>query len=96
MVSVDFLQSGGQISFNVTTDGTYEVSKIGTWFGYVKSGNTITVVAQENTTGSERVGALQLKKTGLSDGTCSVLVPVTQSASNVANTKESGIIVELK
>ena len=95
MVSVDFLQSGGQISFNVTTDGTYEVSKIGTWFGYVKSGNTITVVAQENTTGSERVGALQLKMTGLSDGTCSVLVPVTQSASNVANTKESGIIVEL-
>lgn len=78
MASVDFLQSGGQISFNVTTDGTYEVSKIGTWFGYVKSGNTITVVAQENTTGSERVGAVQLKMTGLTGGTYSVLLPVTQ------------------
>lgn len=95
MASVDFLQSGGQISFNVTTDGTYEVTKIGTWFGYIKNGNTITVVAQENTTGSERVGALQLKMTGLTGGTYTVLVPVTQSASNVANAKMSGIVVEL-
>lgn len=95
MASVDFLQSGGKISFNVTTDGTYEVSKIGTWFGYIKNGNAITVVAQENTTGAERVGALQLKMTGLTGGTYTVLVPVTQSASNVANAKESGIVVEL-
>lgn len=78
MSSVDFPASGGQISFNVTTDGTYEVSKVGTWFGYVKKGNTITVVAQENNTGSIRSGALMLKMTGLSDGTYSVIVPVTQ------------------
>lgn len=78
MSSVDFLQSGGQISFNVTTDGTYEVSKIGTWFGYVKNGNTITVVANENTMGTNRKGAIILKMTSNIDGNLSILILVTQ------------------
>lgn len=79
MSSVNFTQTGGQITFNVTTNGTYEISKIGTWFGYIKNGNAITVVAPENTTGSERSGALMLKLTGIEGGSYSVMVPVTQN-----------------
>lgn len=96
MASVDFLQPGGQISFNVTTDGTYEVSKIGTWFGYIRSGNTIIVVASENTTGSERIGAIQLKMIGLTEGTYSILIPIMQSASGAASAKKSKNIMQLK
>ncbi len=79
MTSVNFLQTGGHISFNVTTDGTYEVSKIGTWFGFVKTGDVITVVAPANETGTARTGAIRLTLTDI-DGTFSLLVPVTQEA----------------
>lgn len=79
MTSVNFLKKGGQISFNVTTDGTYEVSKIGTWFGFVKTGDVITVVAPANETGTARTGAISLTLTDI-DGTFSLLVPVTQEA----------------
>jgi len=89
MTSVNFLQTGGHISFNVTTDGTYEVSKIGTWFGFVKTGDVITVVAPANETGTARTGAIRLTLTDI-DGTFSLLVPVTQetessSISSVVN-----------
>lgn len=80
MTSIDFLKSGGQISFNVTTDGTYEVSKIGSWFGFVKSGDCITVIAQENTNSESRTGAIVLKMTNLEGGGYSVMIPVTQSS----------------
>lgn len=80
MTSIDFLKSGGQISFNVTTDGTYEVSKIGSWFGFVKSGDCITVIAQENTNSESRTGAIVLKMINLEGGGYSVMIPVTQSS----------------
>lgn len=79
MASVNFLNTGGQISFNVTTDGTYEVSKIGTWFGFVKTGDVITIVAPANETGTIRTGAIRLTLTNV-EGTYSLLVPVTQAA----------------
>lgn len=78
MASVDFLPSGGQISFNVITDGTYEVSRIGDWFGFVKSGDCITVVAQENSSVKERKGALTFTLLNLYGGKISLLVPITQ------------------
>lgn len=79
MASVNFLNTGGQISFNVITDGTYEVSKIGTWFGFVKTGDVITIVASANETGTTRTGAIRLTLTNV-EGTYSLLVPVTQAA----------------
>lgn len=78
MSSVDFVHSGGQITVNITSDGTYEVSKVGGWFGFIRTGDVITVIAQENTTGAERSGALILTMQGLTGGTYSVMVPVTQ------------------
>lgn len=80
MSSIDFLQTGGQISFNVMTDGTYEVSKIGSWFGFVKSGDCVTVIAQKNNNSESRTGAIMLKMTNLEGGEYSVLLPVTQSS----------------
>lgn len=78
MASVDFLPSGGQISFNVITDGTYEVSRIGDWFGFVKSGDCITVVAQENSSGKTRSGAITLTMTNLEGGNYSKIIPIKQ------------------
>ena len=80
MSSVNFTQTGGQITFNVTTNGTYEISKIGTWFGYIKNGNAITVVAQENTDSESRTGAIILKMINLEAGEYSVMIPVAQSS----------------
>ena len=85
MTSVNFLKSGGQISFNVTTNGTYEVSKIGTWFGYIRSGDVITVVASENDTGTARAGAIKLTLTNI-DGNYSLIVPVIQEVESILNT----------
>lgn len=77
MSSVDFTQAGGQISFNVITDGTYEVSRIGDWFGYVENGDVITVIASQNDTGTTRSGAMKLTLTNV-EGNVSLLVPVIQ------------------
>lgn len=90
MASVDLLQSGGQISFNVITDGEYVVSRVGSWFGFTKSGNVITIVAQENTTGQKRSGALMLSLVGLVDGEYSLMIPVCQSVTNPQNIKNIG------
>lgn len=76
--SVDFGNAGGQISFEVSSDGTYDISKIGSWFGFIKTDNIITVIAGENNTGSKREGALIIKLVNLDDGTISTLIPVTQ------------------
>lgn len=78
MASVDFISAGGQLSFNVISDGTYEVSKIGTWFGFIREGDVITVVAQKNSADRERKGAIILSLTNLDSGEYSVLVPVIQ------------------
>lgn len=80
MSSIDFLPSGGQISFNVITDGTYEVSKVGSWFGFIKSGDCITVITQENTNLESRAGAIILKMINLEGGGYSVMIPITQSS----------------
>ena len=97
MASVDFTQSGGQLSFTVTSDGTWEASRLGTWFGYTRSGNVITVVVPENNTEANRTGAITLTLTNVTGGIYSVLVPVTQTASDsVGNAKESGVKVEFK
>lgn len=79
MSSVDFTSAGGQITFNVTTNGTYEVSRIGDWFGYRRNGNSITVIASENTTTESRSGAIVLKMTNLTGGQYSILIPITQT-----------------
>lgn len=76
--SVDFGNAGGQISFEISSDGTYDISKIGSWFGFIKTDNIITVIAGENNTGSKREGALIIKLVNLDDGTISTLIPVTQ------------------
>lgn len=76
--SVDFGNAGGQISFEVSSDGTYDISKIGSWFGFIKTDNIITVIAGENNTGSKREGALIIKLVNLDDGTFSTLIPITQ------------------
>ena len=88
MSSVNFLKSGGQLSFNVITDGTYEASKIGTWFGYTRTGDVITVVAPVNETGTTRTGALKLTLTNV-EGSLSVLIPVTQVAESVSSSGSS-------
>lgn len=93
MASVNFLNTGGQISFNVTTDGTYEVSKIGTWFGYIKTCDNITVIAPENMTGTARTGAIKLTLTNI-EGSYSLLVPVIQEA--VSNSRLSDMNKTIK
>ena len=79
MASIHFTQAGGQITFNVITNGMYEVSRISSWFGYIRNDNVITVVAPENTTGCERSGALMFNLTGIDGGSNSVMVPVIQN-----------------
>lgn len=93
MSSIDFLQSGGQISFNVISDGEYTISRIGSWFGYTKSGNVITIVAQENTTGQQQTGALTISLMGLVGGEYTIMIPVTQSATNPSNVKHNKIVI---
>lgn len=78
--SVNFTSSGGTISFNVETDGTYEVSKDGNWFGYIRSGDVISVIAQQNSTGVERTGEIILKLTNLSQGEYVSRTPVIQTS----------------
>ncbi|MCQ2113481.1 MAG: hypothetical protein MJY52_00240 [Bacteroidaceae bacterium] len=94
--SVDFTAFGGSIVLNVETDGTYEVSKSGSWFGHIKSGDAITVMAPRNDTGTERTGTITLNMTGLTSGSKSLTIPVTQSASSSAKAKSSGIIIKLE
>ena len=94
MTSVNFLKSGGQISFNVTSNGTYEVSKIGTWFGYIKTGDNISVIAPQNATGTTRTGAIRLTLTNV-EGSYSVLVPVIQEADSKSNTSLSKKTIKL-
>ena len=76
--SVDFTSAGGTISFNVITDGTYEVKKSGTWFGYTKSGDTISVIAPANNTGAKREGEITLTLTNLTVGESTLVIPVNQ------------------
>lgn len=94
MTSVNFLKSGGQISFNVTSNGTYEVSKIGTWFGYIKTGDNISVIAPENATGTTRTGAIRLTLTNV-EGSYSLLVPVIQEAESISNTSSGKKTIKL-
>ena len=76
--SVNFTKVGGSLSFTVRSDGEYDVSKIGSWFGFIISDNIITVVASENTTGSSRSGAIIIKLKNLTEGEYSLMIPVTQ------------------
>lgn len=94
--SLDFTSAGGQQSFTVSTDGTYEIGVTRTWLGYVQSGNIITVVCAPNSTSVSRSGSIVLRMTGLTSGSKSLVIPVTQSSASTADTKETGIVVELK
>lgn len=76
--SVEFTSSGGTMVLNVTTDGTFEVSKSGNWFGYTRNGNAITIVAPSNNTGAERTGSINLTLTNLSSGAYTLKVDVKQ------------------
>lgn len=76
--SVEFTSSGGTIVLNVTTDGTFEVSKSGNWFGYTRNGNAITIVAPSNNSGAERTGSINLTLTNLSSGAYTLNVDVKQ------------------
>ena len=82
--------------FNVITDGTYTVSRSGNWFGYSKSGDAISVIASSNNTGANRTGSITLTLTNLSSGSCSLTIPVTQSATNGVKEVESIMKIELK
>jgi len=79
MASVDFTSAGGQLSFYVTSDGTYKVSKIGTWFGFIREGDVITVVAQENNTEALRSGAIVLTLVNGAEEIYSIIVGLTQT-----------------
>lgn len=94
--SIDFSSVGGTIVFNVITDGTYTVSRSGNWFGYSKSGDAISVIASSNNTGANRTGSITLTLTNLSSGSCSLTIPVTQSATNGVKEVESIMKIELK
>lgn len=77
MQSVDFLKSGGRISFTVTSDWTYKVTRLGSWFGYIQQGDVVTVIAPQNNTVGERSGAIELSLTNI-EGSLTLLVPVKQ------------------
>lgn len=77
MQSVDFLKSGGRISFTVTSDWTYKVTRLGSWFGYIQQGDVVTVIAPPNNTSVERSGAIELSLTNI-EGSLTLLVPVKQ------------------
>lgn len=94
--SIDFSSAEGTIVFNVITDGTYTVSRSGNWFGYSKSGDAISVIASSNDTGANRTGSITLTLTNLSSGSCSLTIPVTQSATNGVKEVESIMKIELK
>lgn len=96
MGSVDFTVSGGQLLLNVTSDGDYTVSRIGSWFGFTREGNAITVVAPENTTGQNRTGALKLTILELTGGDYSIMVPITQTSQSTSNSNRCDIMVKLK
>lgn len=77
MQSVDFLKSGGRISFTVTSDWTYKVTRLGSWFGYIQQGDVVTVIAPPNNTSVDRSGAIELTLTNI-EGNLTLLVPVRQ------------------
>lgn len=78
MSSVDFNSEGGTILLNVMTDGSFDVSKTGNWFGYTRDENTLSVIAPKNNTGVRREGEIVLSLTGLSTGNVSIKIPVRQ------------------
>ena len=94
--SIDFTSNGGTITLNVTTDGTYEVSRTGNWFGYTKSGDAIIITAMNNTTGSERNGTITLKLTNLSEGSYELTIPVKQSATSSKQTNNCKLKIKTK
>lgn len=94
--SVDFTSAGGSEILNITTDGTYTISKDGNWFGYTTNGNAITIMAPANSTGAERTGSIKFTLNCDPQGGPHLVVPVTQSATGGAKAEESGIRVVLK
>lgn len=77
--SIDFTASGGTIIINIETDGTYEVSKEGNWFGFTRNNNEIKVISPNNNSGNNRTGQLLIKMTNLSSGEYELIIPVNQS-----------------
>lgn len=94
--SVDFTAAGGTEVINITTDGTYTISKEGNWFGYTTNGNVISVMAPTNSTGAERSGKIKFTLSCDPNGGPHLVIPVTQSVSTPAHASESVMKVVLK
>lgn len=94
--SLTFSKISSTADITVTSDAPFIVSRFGSWFSHYVTDNVIHVAATTNDTGVSRSGYLTITLTGLSSGSKSVTVPVTQLANNTSMVKESGIIVELK
>jgi len=77
---ISFFAKGGiSNAINVETDGTYIVKTSDAWFAVDKSGNILTVSAEENLSAETRAGTITISLTDLADDeTYSVIIPVVQ------------------
>jgi len=77
--SLSFGKEGGTQKFNVTADGNYSATSSDNWLSVSKNGNEVTVTATAATATEPRNGKVTLALTGLSSGSKSVQVNVSQN-----------------
>lgn len=73
-----YYKGGTSEAVTISTDGTYKITCSDSWFSVKQSGNTFTVTATENTTSSPRIGTITIALTGLTEGSYSLTLTVTQ------------------
>lgn len=80
--SLNFGADGGSSSVTVSTDGSFTTSKSDSWITVSTSGNSITITASKNSSSSSRSGSVTVSMTGLTSGSITRTITVSQAGSN--------------
>ena len=77
---ISFFAKGGLSDpITIETDGSYTIEASDSWFVVDRSGNILTINAEENNSAETRTGTITISLTDLADGeTYSVIIPVIQ------------------
>lgn len=76
--SLSFTKTGGSKTITVTADGSYSATSSDDWLTVSQNGNKVTVTASAATMAETRNGKVTLALTGLSSGSKSIEVSVSQ------------------
>ncbi len=79
---LNFGTDGGSAIVDVSTDGNFTTSKSDNWITLSTNGNTITVSAAKNTSPNVRTGSVNVSLTGLTSGSITKSIEVTQAAAS--------------